>query len=192
MKDRRPRDVVKDLHENASIQEALDILNLGQIKEFKIIERPDPPDAIISDGETHSWIEHVDAFRSDEEAEELLSTVTPGEIPYQRSEQLVCSPDHRIANSIKCKLWKKLKKTSYETYFKKYGKGILIISDQDFLFSETSIVHLEEEINKIYSPLAIHLYEKIVQLKMESSDGKKYQVDHLGIFKLFFPTLQIL
>lgn len=57
-------------------------------------------------------------------------------------------------------MWNKLKKTSYEPYFKKYGKGILIISEQDFLFSETSIVHLEEEINKIYSPLAIHFIDQ--------------------------------
>lgn len=155
MKDRRPRDFVKDLHENASIQEALDILNLGQVKQFKIIERPDPPDAIIFNGETYSWIEHVDAFRSDEEARELLSSVTPGETPYQRNEQLIYSPDTRIVESIKCKLLNKLKKTSYEPYFKKYGKGILIISEQDCLFSETSVEHLAEEIDRMYSLLAI-------------------------------------
>lgn len=59
----------------------------------------------------------------------------------------------------------KLKKSSYEPYYKKYGKGILIISEQDPLFSDSTIALLEQEMDTIISGCIQHedrnLFEKV-------------------------------
>lgn len=149
----RPRDIIKEQHERSSLDEALDLLNLKNQSDFRIVERPDPPDAIVFDGTIYSWMEHVDAFRTEEEARELLTHVTPGEVSYQRTEQVIVSPDERIANSILCKMRTKLAKTSYKTWFEKYGKGILIITIQDPLFSETSFAAIDDELGSFYGKL---------------------------------------
>lgn len=188
MSKQRPRDIIKEQHERSSLEEALELLNRKKGCDFRIIERPDPPDAIISDGTSYSWMEYVDAFRTEDEARELLTHVTPGEIPYQRKEQLIESPDKRIVDSIICKMRYKLGKTTYRPSFEKYGKGILIIGVQDPLFSEMSFTFVEEKLIKIYDSLKQYWldlgYFREVYLKFRLSFWVK-----CGLMQIY-PTLE--
>ncbi len=145
------RTAVKDAHEKCAIEDTLDILNPANDTNFRIIDRPDPPDAIIFDGKNHCWIEHVDAFRSGDEAHELLSYVTPGEKKHQRLEQLIANPDARTSLSVIEKLENKTGKTSYQPYFEQYGQGILVITEQDPLFSERTLVQLQNDLAWFYN-----------------------------------------
>lgn len=67
---------LKEKSERASIETALRILHplnyiLGNPP--KIVEKPNPPDAIIRIGNTVTWMEHTDAHRTNDEAREQWS-----------------------------------------------------------------------------------------------------------------------
>jgi len=134
----KPREQIMRAHEDAVIEVFIKWLNSKQGTNFKVISKPDPPDAIAQDGNQYIWIEHADIFRSWEEARETISSVTPGEDPYERKEHPIFSPDQRIALAFIATLNKKLSKTSYETWYKKYGQGFLILTEQDPLFNQSS------------------------------------------------------
>ena len=132
------RKKIQGNHELAVLNEFINWFNSQSHEEFKIIERPDPPDAIIKGKDRIEWLEHTVAYRSPEEAQEELSLVTPGEKPSHRKEHPIIDPDERIAAVVVNNLHFKLKKDSYKTVYEKYGQGTLILSERDPLFcSET-------------------------------------------------------
>lgn len=64
------RKEIQDNHELAVLNEFINWLNSQSHEEFKTIEHPDPPDAIIKGNSSTEWLEHTDAYRSPEEAQE--------------------------------------------------------------------------------------------------------------------------
>lgn len=88
----RPRDQISDAHQNAVIDEFVEWLNLNKNTKFKVLERPDPPDAIIYNGKTTTWVEHCDLYRSHDEARSELSFATPGENHIPHSENPISDP----------------------------------------------------------------------------------------------------
>jgi hypothetical protein len=69
-------------HESAIIGDFIAWLNAAHGSTWAVSERPDPPDAIITDGNMTSWIEHADLYRSREEARSETSFVTPNKSTY--------------------------------------------------------------------------------------------------------------
>lgn len=62
---------MKQHHEFTVIQAALKEHNRLYGQGLRIISRPDPPDAILSNGVYTTWLEHTDAFFSEEWAKAL-------------------------------------------------------------------------------------------------------------------------
>jgi len=56
---------IKSLHENAVIGAALRAHNHRMGAAFSVESQPDPPDAILVDGNDRTWMEHTDAFIRD-------------------------------------------------------------------------------------------------------------------------------
>jgi len=135
----RPRDRISDAHQNAVIDQFVEWLNLDKNTNFKVLERPDPPDAIIFNGKTTTWVEHCDLYRSSDEARSELSFVTPGEKHIPHSENPISDPDNRIAQQLVKRIKDKLTKSSYADSFCKYGRGYLVISERDPLFDNDSL-----------------------------------------------------
>jgi len=134
----KPREKIKQAHEDAVIEQFLSWYNSKHRTEFKIVEKPQPPDAVAQAHDVYIWIEHADIYRSSEEAREERSAVTPGETPYERQEHPIYEPDKRTAFAFASTLNKKLSKDSYVKWFKKYGPGILILTERDPLFNQST------------------------------------------------------
>ena len=144
------RKEIQDNHELAALNEFINWLNSQSHEEFKIIERPDPPDAIIKGNGRIEWLEQTDAYRSPEEAQEERSLVTPGEKSFHRKEQPIVSPDERIAAVVLNNLHSKLKKDSYKTVYEKYGQGTLIISERDPLFCLDTLGNIKTALSSYF------------------------------------------
>ncbi len=144
----RPRDKVSEAHQNAVIDQFVAYLNSDADSKFKIIDRPDPPDAIISDGTRTTWVEHTDLYRSGDEARDELSYVTPGEDHKPHTENPIHDPDNRIAKEFVNRMRDKLSKNSYAETFRNYGPGYLVISERDALFNKDSLAAIEVEIER--------------------------------------------
>jgi hypothetical protein len=135
----RPRDLIKNGHENAVIEQFVSWLNVRTGRNYRIIAKPDPPDALIEYNGEHKWIEHADIYRSSEEAREEYSSVTPGEQPYIHTEHPIVSPDARIASRVYAILQQKLSKTSYTEVHATHGLGTLVLTERDPLFDESTL-----------------------------------------------------
>ena len=142
----RAREKIKYAHETAVIETFINRLNFKTSKDFKIIDRPNPPDAILQSGNIYLWVEHADIYRNAEEAREECSIVTPGETPRYHSEHPIVEPDERITISFIAILHKKLMKESYREPFKKFGPGILILTEQDPGFDESTMECIQDKL----------------------------------------------
>ena len=88
-------------------------------------------------------MEHTDAYRSPEEAQEERSHVTLGENSFHRKEHPIVSPDERIVAAVVSNLHSKLQKNSYEAVYEKYGQGTLIVSERDPLFDSHALNNIK-------------------------------------------------
>lgn len=139
----RPREQIKRAHESAVIDQFVSWLNRSKGARFTVVDRPDPPDAIIVDGNKASWVEHADLYRDWEEAREELTFVTPGERHICHSENPIADPDLRTAAAFVQTMRDKLTKGSYKPIFEKYGRGYLVISERDPLFDRDTIQEID-------------------------------------------------
>ncbi len=134
----KPREKIKQAHEDAVVDQFIEWYNSKNGTGFSVFEKPEPPDALAQHDGKFIWIEHADIYRSLEEAREERAAVTPGEIPYERQEHPIYEPDKRTAFAFVTTLTKKLSKNSYDKFFKKYGPGILVLTERDPLFNEST------------------------------------------------------
>lgn len=135
----RPRDVIKNGHEKFIVKQFLYWFNLRTGKNYEVVGKPEPPDALIKYQGEHKWVEHADIYRSSEEAREEYSSVTPSEEVYFHTEHPIIAPDARIALRVYKILNHKLSKSSYAEAHGKYGPGILILTERDPLFDESTL-----------------------------------------------------
>lgn len=135
----RPREVIKNGHENAVIKQFVAWLNSSTGKNYKIIAKPEPPDALLEHDGGYKWVEHADIYRNAEEAREEYSSVTPGEQPYFHTEHPILSPDAKIASRVFSVIQQKFSKSSYAEMNDLYGPGILLLTERDPLFDESTL-----------------------------------------------------
>ena len=73
----KSRAEIQDAHELAVLAAGLAEHNRLHGLALQVVSRPDPPDAILSDGSTTTWMELTDAFFSEAWARDLsLSGIT--------------------------------------------------------------------------------------------------------------------
>jgi len=136
MANRRP---IQIRHERAVIQNFLTWINSRRGTRFKIIEEPNPPDAIIKSVHSTRWVEVTDAFFSNSYARDLYSYATPGEEHKPIEPGPYYYPDASFVFRFVDVLSSKLKKQSYLPYLEKYGAGFLIVPIQYPLFDGQTI-----------------------------------------------------
>ena len=90
-----------------------------------VIVGPDPPDFLI---DPHTWLEVSDIYLNNAQAEFLNS-------PSKNHFRFEGSPD-QLALRLLDKLDEKLAKTSYQKVYDGRGRGILLLTCQDFFFDE--------------------------------------------------------
>jgi len=126
------RKQVKDAHEMAVIQQFVDCLNITTSSHFKVVAKPEPPDAVLFDEccSRWGWVEHADVYRTGDEAHEEWSAVAPDEAHYVHQESPICEPDDRFGSALTETLTEKLSKPSYVKAFEAYGPGILVLTER--------------------------------------------------------------
>lgn len=123
----RRRDV-QQRHERAVVANFLEWFEIRRRVAFRVIDEPNPPEAIIQSKRLTRWVEVVDAFWSKEWARDQYSYATPGEAHVPIGPGPHAGPDLNFANSFVASLSKKLEKTSYLPFAKKYGPGYLVVN----------------------------------------------------------------
>ena len=122
------RSEVKDVHEKSVL------VNFKKYyavfgKEIKILEKPEPPDAIISINGKITWIEITDAFFSAELAESITSHVADDKAhkPVPKERRFCVDPDEQFSSVLESVIIEKYDKVSIGKIYEKYGSGILLV-----------------------------------------------------------------
>jgi hypothetical protein len=139
---------VKKRHELAVMEAALAEHNRLHDLALTIVSRPDPPDAILSDGSATTWMEHTDAFFSGEWARDL--TTHAANVRHMPMEQRgYFEPDAQLAGAFCRCVIDKAGKTTYASCIAHYGPGILVVGLESPWLDEETI----HEINRAWAEL---------------------------------------
>lgn len=137
-------------------------------KQLDIIDRPDPPDAIISIDGKNTWVEITDVFLSKELAESITTYAHDKKqhkpVPFEC--RIVLEPEETFEENFHIVVEKKFTKITMKKCCSEYGPGILIIGlNSPFLsgpkdivdFAKKTIRKLSSKHGKIFSK--VFLYE---------------------------------
>ncbi len=140
------RSEVKEAHED-SVLKAFQNYNKNCVD---ILDKPEPPDALIEINGIKNWIEITDAFITSEHARSLTTSVSEDKEWTKTTPKLINVDDFKeILRSV---TEKKYNKPSIQNVYKEYGQGILIIgcfSPFHYPISE-NIKELKNVISDIY------------------------------------------
>ena len=142
MADRRP---IKKAHERFHVKNFLEWFNRVYRSDFRVIEEPEPPEAIIQSSRTIRWVEISTAFWNDSFARDEFSYATPGEKHQSIGPGPFINMDREFASNFVTVLRKKLEKKSYLPVMEKYGPGYLIIPIRNPFFNEETIRWMKNE-----------------------------------------------
>jgi len=129
-----------------------------------IVERPDPPDAIVKIDNANCWVEITDAFQSEDWAKSITSYAADDKThqAYQRS--VMYEPDSEACEKVKEVILKKYDKNSMNRLLNQHGQGILLVGAYTPLTSPKEIIEqgsqfiLEEISRKAPVFKSIYLY----------------------------------
>lgn len=139
----KPRRTIQQAHERAQVALFLDWFNTRYRSRFRVIEEPDPPEAIICSGRTTRWVEVTDAFWSDAYAQDEYSYATPEETHKPIPDGVHVEPDKQFADRFVAVVKKKLEKRSYLPSKQRYGPGYLVVPIMYPLFNSHSLWYVE-------------------------------------------------
>ena len=124
------RRTTQEAHERFNVTTFVDEINRRHRASYRVLEEPNPPEAIIQSKCKTSWVEVTSAFMNRSFAEESWSQATPGEKPRPMPSEVIIGPDAQFAANFAATVKKKLEKTSYGPFRDKYGPGYLVVSVQ--------------------------------------------------------------
>jgi hypothetical protein len=134
---------LKRRHETAVVDEFVGWPKRTSGANWTVTSRPNPPDAIITNGSAISWVEHADLYRNWEEARSETSFVTPGKTHIPHSQHPICDPGRQTAMALMALLQDKLSNSSYRSAYEHYGQGFLVISVRDPLFDNDTVADID-------------------------------------------------
>ena len=88
---------LQEAHEKFTVSLFLDNFNHYYHTDFKVIEEPNPPEAIIQSKRSTRWVEVTTAYMSKEFAIDINSYATQGETHKPSREGLIVGPDAQFA-----------------------------------------------------------------------------------------------
>ncbi len=122
------RHEIKETHEKAVLSRFIRYCsNNGDM--VKIIDRPDPPDAVIMLNGSKTWIEITDAFFSKELAESITTNVSEDKKhkPVPKEKRCIIAPDEQFSAILEKVILKKYDKKSIVNVYNQNGSGILLV-----------------------------------------------------------------
>lgn len=140
----KSRAEIQKAHEDAVLLAGLAEHNRLRSLSLEVTSRPDPPDAILSDGLVTTWLELTAAFFSQEWAKDLSSYGTrKGHTPMGAG--LYMDMDRQFAGNFCDLLQQKAGKPSYRKFVEQYGPGILVVSLESPWLDDETLDAMKEE-----------------------------------------------
>ena len=132
---------------------------------LKVIDRPDPPDAIVDIDNEKCWIEITDAFQSSEWAQSITSYAAEDKTRKPFKSGVLYEPDTQACEKVREVIIKKVQKQSLNNIAAKSGKGILLVgcytpltTAQEIIeLAQTSLIETLSDAPDIFK--SIYLYE---------------------------------
>jgi hypothetical protein len=137
---------IQPAHEQSVLDSFAAYLKIQDI-ELQILDRPDPPDAIVKIQNRLCWIEITDAFQTQQLAMSITSDGAEDRpyIPYE-SEELLAA-DHNDAFEIVLEvILKKYQKPSMIELLETHGRGILLVGAYTPLTSPEEIIEQDGDL----------------------------------------------
>ena len=117
---------LKSVHEDGVLRGFGDHLK-DQNSFLKILEKPEPPEAIVEIDGKKSWIEITDAFLDQDHAIGLTSGAADDVTHTSDSKRLIYDPDGTFRESLLTVIEKKYDKRSMQSIASANGPGILLV-----------------------------------------------------------------
>lgn len=138
-------------HESAVIGAALLAHNEQVGRAFKVESRPDPPDAVLVDGNLRTWMEHTDAFYPGW-AEALTSYAATDKVHRPLRRGLHMDMDNQVAEVFAKVVLEKFNNRSYKPAVNQYGPGILVVGIESPWLDGESLQAIDEKWAELGSP----------------------------------------
>ena len=138
------RAAIQKAHELAVLNAAVEEHNRAHGLRLEVVERPDPPDAILSDGTITTWLELTDAFFSGDWARDLFSHAA--DEPHRpMREGGYADMDAQLATRFCELVCDKASKDSYKPFIATYGPGILVVGLESPWIGDETIAAIDRE-----------------------------------------------
>jgi hypothetical protein len=140
------RKEVKESHENSVLNSFIKYYEkYGHV--VKIIDKPEPPDAIATINGNKTWIEITDAFFSRELAESITTHVADDKThkPVPKEKRFCIEPDEQFGSILESVIVKKYDKGSIGKVYKQYGSGILLVGVINPFSDAKELVNTEKQ-----------------------------------------------
>lgn len=144
--------IVQEAHEWFTVSLFLESFNRRYHSNFAVVEKPNPPEAIIRSGRMTRWVEVTTAYWNKSFAIDVRSYATEGEIHRPIGDGVFVSPDSEFSENFVSVVKKKLEKPNYAKFRDSYGPGYLVVSVQYPQFRE----HTMRYIAKAWSSLVLN------------------------------------
>lgn len=143
---------INAIHEAAVIAAVIETHNALTGSAFVIESRPNPPDAVIADGNSRLWIEHTDAFYSSDWARDLTSFAASDKKHIHLDTGVHVDMDSTLAEKFCSVVLKKLSNSSYAPLAEEYGPGIMVVGLETPWLSNDTIDSINRRWKEIGSP----------------------------------------
>lgn len=140
---------VQAKHERFVVNDFLQKFNHRHHCDYRVIEEPNPPEAVIQCKRSTSWVEVTCAFWTDEWAKDKYSFATEGETHTPVREGGYANMTHIFANRFVDVVRKKLEKPTYVAARDLYGPGYLVVSIQNPFFDKSDLPHMQRAWSKL-------------------------------------------
>jgi hypothetical protein len=161
---------LKHVHENAVLQQFSDyLIDLGNT--FKVLDPPDPPEAIIEINGRKTWLEITDAFLDKDHAIGLTTGASEDVKHISDSGRLVIDPDERFSSVIQSVIEAKYDKASMHSIYQSKGSGILLVGVFTPFASAADIV--QSEANRISELVANKLVKVFDSIYVYDGTGQR-------------------
>lgn len=112
----------------------------GRGVSLEVIDRPDPPDAIVKMDGKDCWIEITDAFQSSDWARSLTSYAADDKIHQPYQPRVIYEPDSQACEKVKEVILNKYEKNSMNGLLSQCGQGVLLVGSYTPLTSPEEII----------------------------------------------------
>ena len=130
---------IQSAHEESVLDSFASFLR-SQGQHLRVLERPDPPDAIVELDGTKGWIEITGAFQSSDLARSMTSHAADDRMHQPYQSRLICEPDQEACERVTDVILKKYDKSTMKGLLSSHGQGILLVGAYTPLTSPEEIV----------------------------------------------------